>query len=96
MVDTLVDGTFSDGGTGVFRGLYDSILKGASWHRPDQYFLLYDFKPYIEAKLRANRDFKDTRAFARKGFINTANAGRFSSDRAVAEYARDIWKVKFN
>ena len=96
VVDTLVDGTFSDGGTGVFRGLYDSILKGASWHRPDQYFLLYDFKPYIEAKLRANRDFKDTRAFARKGFINTANAGRFSSDRAVAEYARDIWKVKFN
>lgn len=90
-LDALVDGTLDDGGTGVFRELYDSILKGASWHRPDQYFLLYDFESYRETRLRANREFRDSRAFARKGFLNTANAGYFSSDRSVKEYAANIW-----
>ncbi|MCI1955099.1 MAG: glycogen/starch/alpha-glucan phosphorylase [Oscillospiraceae bacterium] len=91
VLDALTDGTLDDGGTGVFAELRDSILKGASWHRPDQYFLLYDFNSYREARLRANRDFRDGRAFARKGFLNVANAGYFSSDRSVREYAREIW-----
>ena len=92
-LDALVDGTLSDGGTGMFRELYDSILKGASWHRPDQYFLLRDFEAYQETRLRANRDYRDTRAFARRGFLNMAHAGRFSSDRTVREYAEEIWQI---
>ena len=92
-LDALVDGTLDDGGTGVFRELYDSILKGASWHRPDQYFLLYDFEPYREARLRANREYRNGRAFARKCFLNAASAGYFSSDRSVSEYASKIWKL---
>ena len=94
VLDALIDGTLDDGGTGIFAELRDSLLKGASWHRPDPYFLLYDFEPYREARLRANRDYRDRRAFARKGFRNTAAAGVFSSDRSVAEYARDIWQVE--
>ena len=92
-LDALTDGTLDDGGTGLFRELQDSILKGASWHRPDQYFLLRDFESYQETRLRANRDYRDTRAFARRSFLNMAHAGYFSSDRAVREYAEDIWHV---
>ena len=84
VVDTLVDGTFSDGGTGMFQELYDSLLKGASWHKPDNYYLLLDFLPYCDAKLQANADYRDDRmGFTRKCLINTANAGKFSSDRTI-------------
>ncbi len=93
VVDSLVDGTFDDGGTGMFRELYHSLLKGASWHRPDAYFLLADFLDYQETRLRAGRDYQDRVAFTRKCLLNTANAGIFSSDRTVMEYAKDIWKL---
>ena len=93
VVDTLVDGTFSDGGTGMFRELYDSLMTGASWHRPDQYYLLLDFESYCDAKLRVNRAYRDRASFARKCLLNTANAGKFSSDRTIREYAREIWGV---
>ncbi len=93
VVDSLVDGTFSDGGTGMFQDLYASLLEGASWHRPDNYFLLYDFLPYCDTRLRTNRDYADRRAFTQKCLMNTANAGIFSSDRTIQEYARDIWQV---
>lgn len=93
VVDTLVDGTFSDGGTGIFRELYDSLMVGASWHRPDQYYLLLDFESYCDAKLRVNRAYRDRAAFARKCLINIANAGKFSSDRTIREYAREIWGI---
>ncbi|MCI1965970.1 MAG: glycogen/starch/alpha-glucan phosphorylase [Oscillospiraceae bacterium] len=93
VLDTLTDGTLDDGGTGIFRELSDSLLKGTSWHKPDQYFLLYDFDSYREARLRANRDYRDKTAFARKEFLNTAHAGKFSSDRTIAGYANDIWHV---
>ena len=91
-VDTLIDGTFVDQG-GVFAELYASLLDGASWHRADNYCVLGDFADYMEAKLRANRDFRDTLAYAKRGLINTASAGRFSADRTVREYAKDIWGV---
>lgn len=93
VVDTLIDGTFDDGGTGWFQELYDSLLKGAAWHKPDQYYLLHDFVSYCEAKRKANRDYQDQQAFVRKCFINTMNAGQFSSDRTVREYAEHIWDI---
>ena len=93
VVDTLIDGTLNDGGDGWFRELYDSLLKGASWHRPDNYFLLLDFLPYCETRLRANREYTDRDAFAKKCLLNIAAAGPFSSDRTIQEYAKDIWHV---
>ncbi len=90
-VDTLVNGMFDDGGTGMFRELYHSLLDGASWHKPDHYFVLYDLLSYSETRLRAISDYRDRLAFSRKGFLNTAGAGKFSSDRAVREYAIQIW-----
>ena len=90
-VDTLIDGTLDDGRTGMFRELYSALLDGASWHAPDCYFLLHDFIPYCDTRLRANRDYADRAAFAKKCLLNVAHAGPFSSDRTVAEYALGIW-----
>ena len=93
VLDTLIDGSFPDG-DGALRELYDAILKGASWHKPDHYYVMKDFESYYETKLRAIRDAKaDENAFARKCLMNVACAGKFSSDRTIRQYAREIWNV---
>ena len=92
-LDALVDGTFRDE-DGAFKELYGAILAGASWHKPDHYFVLYDFRSYLDAKLAANRDYAaDPDGFARKCLKNVAHAGKFSSDRTIRQYAREIWRV---
>ena len=93
VLDTLVDGTLDDGGSGMFRDLYSSLLDGAHWHHPDHYFILLDLIPYCDAKLRCNADYSDRKAFAKKCFINMAKSGKFSSDRTIKEYASEIWGV---
>ncbi len=94
VLDALVNDTVNDGGSGVFRELYDSILYGASWHKPDQYYLLLDFSRYLDAKKKLNHDYRDSKTFARKCWMNICNAGKFSSDRTIAEYAKDIWHIE--
>ena len=92
-LDTLTDGTFPDD-DGRLKELHDAILEGASWHKPDHYFVMKDFSSYYEAKLRAIRDAKaDEAAFARKCLMNVASAGKFSSDRTIRQYAREIWEI---
>lgn len=93
IVDTLTDGTFDDCGTGYFKELYDSLLNGASWHKADNYFVLYDLKSYSGALLKANADYKEWKAFAIKQLMNIANSAYFSSDRTIKGYAQDIWKI---
>ncbi len=92
-VDTLIDGTFDDGGTGAFRDLYTSLLDGAPWHRADHYRVLGDFRSYVETKSRAAADFCDTEGYARRALANIAASGEFSADRTVKEYAKEIWNV---
>ena len=92
-LDTLTDGTFPDE-DGALRDLHDAILKGASWHKPDQYFVMKDFESYYDAKLRAIRDAgSGDAAFFRKCLMNVAHAGKFSSDRTILQYAKEIWNV---
>ncbi len=94
VLESLIDGTFTDGGSGAFEELFYSLLDGASWHKPDNYYLLGDFESYVEAKLRANADYRDNRnEFIRKCWINMCNAGKFSSDRTIEGYANDIWHI---
>lgn len=93
VVSSLIDGTVSDGGSGVFRELYFALMEGASWHVPDHYYLLGDLDSYVKAKLDANRDHRDRIGFAKKCWLNMCSAGKFSSDRTIAEYARDIWHI---
>ncbi|MCD7958810.1 MAG: glycogen/starch/alpha-glucan phosphorylase [Ruminococcus sp.] len=94
VVETLIDGTVSDGGTGAFRELYYALLDGASWHKPDHYYLLGDLESYVEAKLRCNRDYRDREAFAKKQWMNVCSAGKFSADRTIMDYAENIWKIE--
>ena len=94
VLDALDNGLLDDRKTGVFKELKDSILKGASWHDPDQYYLLADFKDYVRAKLAVNKDYKNRVEFAKKCWINVANAGKFSSDRTIADYAENLWHIK--
>ncbi len=92
-LDMLVNGTLSDNGSGVFRELYNSLLYDSEWEKADRYFVLYDFEEYTNTRIKANRDYKDTELFTRKCFLNTANAGKFSSDRTVKQYADEIWRI---
>ena len=95
VVSSLIDGTVSDGGTGDFRELYASLLDGASWHAPDHYYLLGDLESCVEAKLKSNSDYRaDRLAFAKKQWLNMCNAGKFSSDRTISDYAENIWNIK--
>ncbi|MDE6665927.1 MAG: glycogen/starch/alpha-glucan phosphorylase [Ruminococcus sp.] len=95
VVSSLIDGSVSDGGSGDFRELYSSLLDGASWHAPDHYYLLGDLESYVDAKLKSNSDYSDDRlAFAKKQWLNMCNAGKFSSDRTIADYAENIWNIK--
>ena len=93
VVESLIDGTFDDGGTGMFQELYNSLTKGASWHQPDNYFLIYDEPDYVAAKLRAIADTADRKAFGLKCLHNIAGAGKFSSDRTIRQYASELWHV---
>ncbi len=94
VLNTLIDGTFSDGGSGAFRELYYSLLDGASWHKPDHYYVIGDLENYVQAKLKANSDFGFNHPeFTKKCFINMTCAGKFSSDRTIAGYAKDIWNI---
>ncbi|MCD8373212.1 MAG: glycogen/starch/alpha-glucan family phosphorylase [Clostridia bacterium] len=90
-VNSLIDGTFTDGGTGGFKDLYDSLTIGASWHKPDNYFVLTDLQPYVQTLLKINSDYKGSNSFAVKQLKNIANSAYFSSDRTIKEYADDIW-----
>ena len=94
VLDALTDGTLDDGGTGMFLELRNALLEGASWHKPDHYFLLLDFESYMDTKLRAIAEYGDAHVFTRKAFLNTVRSGYFSSDRTIAEYARQIWKIR--
>ncbi len=94
VVDTLIDGTFYDNDTGVFADLHRSLLFGNGWQKPDYYFVLQELLPYIDRKMDALNDYKDIRAFTRKCIVNTASAGKFSSDRTIRQYADEIWHIK--
>ena len=93
VVNTLVNATFNDGDTGMFGELYNSLINGCSWHRPDNYFLLTDLRGYVDTKLRALYDYKDRNMFGKKCWMNIASAGKFSSDRTVKQYAEELWKL---
>lgn len=80
----LVDGTYGD-----FRSLYDYLL-----HANDEFFILKDFNAYDNARIEVMRRFKDKDGWARTAAMNVAHAGRFSSDRTIDEYARDIWNIR--
>ena len=91
-LDTMVDGTVPT--DDAQRELYHSLLDGASWHKPDNYFVLLDYASYLDAKLKANADYADRLNFGRKCLMNIASGAKFSSDRTIAQYASEIWHIQ--
>jgi len=95
VVDMLNSGELAGGDAGLFKPLYDSLMSGGGdGGPPDRYFLLADLRSYAEAHSRVNSDFSDKLAWQKKALMNIANMGYFSSDRAIKEYAGEIWGVK--
>ena len=90
-VNTLVDGTVPT--DAAQKELFHALLDGASWHRPDHYFLLLDYSSYMDAKLKVNRDYADRLNFGRKCLMNIASGAKFSSDRTIRQYAEEIWHI---
>ncbi|MCH4888285.1 glycogen/starch/alpha-glucan phosphorylase [Acidaminobacter sp. JC074] len=96
VVDALIDVTFDYTGDEDMQELYTSLLKGASWHAADNYFVFEDFAAYRDAQMKVDAAYRDKKAWARKCWMNMCNASKFSSDRTIREYAKDIWNIEKN
>jgi glucan phosphorylase len=88
VLSKLVDGTFKNGDGACFNDLYDSLLYS------DVYFILGDFRSYVQAHERIVEMYKDELKWAKCALTNIACCGKFSSDRTIEDYVRDIWKLK--
>ena len=91
VLNQLVDGTYSPADHGLFRDLYNALLyEGVA----DRYFILKDFRSYAEAQEKIEAKYRDKDGWAKSVMLNTARSGKFSSDRTIEEYVRDIWHLK--
>ncbi len=93
VVNQLIDGTYDASGR-LFKELYDSIVHGVEGQRPDVYFLLADFDSYVKAQEEVAKAYQDKKGWAKKALLNIANSGKFSSDRTIEDYVRDIWHLE--
>jgi starch phosphorylase len=88
VIDMIASGFFSPVNKELFKPIVDSLLNG------DQYMLLADFQSYAECQERVSKEFQHPDLWARKCILNVASVGKFSSDRSIADYAREIWSAK--
>ena len=77
----------------TFRELYDSLLNSNGYDRADKYFILKDFREYMNTHMRVEKAYRDKDGWAKSAILNVANSGKFSSDRTVQEYVNDIWET---
>lgn len=92
VVDSLVSGEFDDNDSYYFLDIYNELIKPKENGRADTYFLLKDFESYRATHEKLNKEYRDKLDWSRKCLKNIANAGFFSSDRTIGDYADDIWK----
>ena len=90
----LINGYYSPQDPELFRDIYNSLPNTQSSDRADTYFILKDFRSYAEAHRKIDQAYRDEKWWARTAMLNTASAGKFSSDRTIEEYVRDIWHLK--
>jgi starch phosphorylase len=87
VIDLIGSGLFAHGDRNLFRPLIDSLLQH------DPYLLLADYAAYIECQERVSQAYRDPAHWTRMSILNVARMGKFSSDRTIGEYCRDIWRV---
>ena len=93
VMNQLIDGTYSQD-TQLFRELYDSLIYGIEGNRPDVYYVLADFDAYVKAQEAVAAAYQDKLTWAKKALLNIARSGKFSSDRTIEDYVKDIWKLE--
>lgn len=86
-IDLIDAGFFSNGDRQLFRPLVESLLNR------DDYMLLADYQSYVDCQQRVSEAYRDQKNWTRMSILNSARVGRFSSDRSIREYCRDIWNV---
>jgi len=89
----LVDGTYASGNLDEFRDIYNSLLDG-NGGRPDMYFILKDFRSYADAQKRVEAAYRDEEGWAKSALLNVSKSGKFTSDRTIEEYAKEIWHLE--
>ncbi len=89
----LINGYFSPYDTELFRDIYNSLLNTQSSNRADTYFILKDFRMYADAQRKVDEKYRDQKWWARAAMMNVACCGKFSSDRTIEEYVKDIWHL---
>ena len=92
VIDALTDGTLDDSNSGWFHDLRWSLLE-SGYEPADVYYVLGDFASYRETKDRMAQDYRDQEGWSRKAWINITRSGRFSSDRTISDYAREVWHI---
>lgn len=92
VIDALTDGTLNDSNSGWFHDLRWSLLE-SGYEPADVYYVLGDFASYRETKDRMAQDYRDQEAWSRKAWVNITRSGRFSSDRTISDYAREVWHI---
>ena len=90
----LINGFYSKDNPELFREIYNSLLERNGGERADQYFILKDFRSYEEAQKRVEKAYRDSAGWAKSAILNTAKCGKFSSDRTIEEYAKEIWHLE--
>ena len=93
VVNQLVDGTY-DPSHQLFKELHDSLVYGVEGQRPDVYYVLADFDAYVDAQEKVASAYTNQKEWAKKALLNIARSGKFSSDRTIEDYVRDIWKIE--
>jgi len=93
VLTTLINGTL-DANHDIFREIYDAMLNGFGGARPDEYYVLKDFAAYKAAHGAIDAAYRNKAHWAQMAVLNTAAAGKFSSDRTIHEYAKDIWGMQ--
>ena len=89
VMESIGSDMFCPNESGLFQPIYDNIL-----HQGDYYFHLADFQSYLQTQEIASRDYNDPSVWTKKAILNVARMGKFSSDRTISEYAREIWDLK--
>ncbi|MDE7060712.1 MAG: glycogen/starch/alpha-glucan phosphorylase, partial [Lachnospiraceae bacterium] len=89
----LINGYYSPQDPELFRELYNSLLESNGYERADQYFILKDFRAYAEAQKKVEEAYRNEAGWAHSAILNVAKSGKFTSDRTIEEYVRDIWHL---
>ena len=89
----LINGYYGPDNPELFRDIYDSLLNTKSSDRADTYFILKDFRSYAKAHQRIDEAYRDEAWWAKAAILNVANSGKFTSDRTIEEYVKDIWHL---